>query len=146
MFDNSIEPAAPARPVTARKPERKEEWNEMPIREATPAETRSLRSTPHPETDAVAKRHNLYTADKWRSRVYYTDYQQKTEVIRANAQRISTKHDDRQTVSVMLDLAQERGWETIKLRGSDTFKAEAWVQAQVRGIATDGYRPTNTDL
>jgi hypothetical protein len=147
MFDNSIEPAA--RPIAARKPERKDDWDEMPIREATRAETQKLKSNPGPhagETDAVAKRHNLYTADKWSSRVYYADYQQKSEVMRANSNRITTKLDDRQTVSAMLDLAQARGWQSINLRGTESFKREAWVQAQVRGIATEGYQPKTTDM
>ena len=83
-FDNgnSIEPAAPARPAAARKPDPAE----IPIREATPTEMRALRSRPAPhdsETDAVARRHNLYMAERRSTRIYYTDYQQKSEVMRA---------------------------------------------------------------
>jgi hypothetical protein len=142
---NSIEPAAPARPVVARKPDPVE----MPIREATPAEMRALRSQPAPQevdTDAVARRHDLYIAARRSTRIYYTDYQQKSEVMRAAPQRITTKLDDRQTVSAMLDLAQVRGWQSVKLRGTDNFKREAWVQAQVRGMQTEGYQPKATDM
>ena len=82
-FDNgnSIEPAAPARPAAARKPDPAE----IPVREATPTEMRALRSRPAPhdsETDAVARRHNLYMAARRSTRIYYTDYQQKSEVMR----------------------------------------------------------------
>jgi hypothetical protein len=146
-FDNgnSIEPAAPARPAAARKPDPAE----IPVREATPTEMRALRSRPAPqeaETDAVARRHNLYIAARRSARIYYTDYQQKSEVMRAAPQRITTRLDDRQTVSAMLDLAQARGWQSVKLRGTDTFKREAWVQAQVRGMQTEGYQPKATDV
>jgi hypothetical protein len=146
-FDNgnSIEPAAPARPVVARKPAPAD----IPIREATPAEMRALRSRPAPhdiETDAVARRHNLYMAERRSTRIYYTDYQQKSEVMRAAPARIMTRLDDRQTVSAMLDMAQARGWQSVKLRGTDTFKREAWVQAQVRGMQTEGYQPKATDM
>ena len=146
-FDNgnSIEPVAPARPAVARKPDPAE----MPIREATPTEMRALRSRPAPhaaETDAVARRHNLYMAERRSTRIYYTDYQQKSEVMRAAPQRITTRLDDRQTVSAMLDLAQARGWQSVKLRGTDSFKREAWVQAQVRGMQTEGYQPKATDM
>jgi hypothetical protein len=147
-FDNgnSIEPAAPARPVVARKPDPAE----IPIREATPIEMRALlrsRAAPHEaETDAVARRHNLYMAERRSTRIYYTDYQQKSEVMRAAPQRITTRLDDRQTVSAMLDLAQSRGWQSVKLRGTDNFKREAWVQAQVRGLQTEGYQPKATDM
>jgi len=101
-------------------------------------------------TDEIAKQHNLYTSDqltmRGKARVYFADYQQKSEVMRAHENRISTKNDDRQTVAAMLDLAQSRGWDRIKLTGTAEFKREAWVQAQVRGIETEGYRPQQTDL
>ena len=146
-FDNgnSIEPAAPARPVVASKPDPAD----IPIREATPTEMRALRSRPAPhvaETDLVARRHNLYMAERRSTRIYYTDYQQKSEVMRAAPARITTRLDDRQTVSAMLDLAQARGWQSVKLSGTDSFKREAWVQAQVRGMQTEGYQPKATDM
>ena len=147
-FDNgnSIEPAAPARSAAAA---RKPDPAEIPIREATPTEMRALRSRPAPhvaETDAVARRHNLYMAERRSARIYYTDYQQKSEVMRAAPARITTRLDDRQTISAMLDLAQARSWQSVKLRGTDSFKREAWVQAQVRGMQTEGYQPKATDM
>ena len=96
--------------------------------------------------DEVAKQHSLYTADRWNGRRYFSDFQQKTEVMRANDTRISTRLDDRQTVGIMLDLAQSRGWDTVRLRGTQDFKREAWVQAKVRGLSTEGYSPKSTDL
>jgi len=122
MFDNTIEPAEPRRRPAA-----------------TPA-----------HTDAIAKQHNLYTTQiqtfGGTARVYYADYQQKSEVMRAHDQRISTKLSDRQTVSAMMDLAKSRGWERLTLRGTQSFKREAWVQAQVRGVQAEGYKPKDTDM
>jgi Large polyvalent protein-associated domain 7 len=116
----------------------------------TPEEPRRRPVAKDAHTDAVAQQYNLYTADNaslWgKTRVYYADYQQKSEVMRAQADRITTKLDDRHTVSTMLDLAQSRGWDRIKLRGSKSFRREAWVQAQVRGIEASGYRPLQTDM
>jgi hypothetical protein len=116
----------------------------------TPQEPRRRPVAKDTHADAVAKQHNLYTADNaslWgKTRVYYADYQQKSEVMRAQEDRITTKLDDRQTVSALLDLAQSRGWDRINLRGSQNFRREAWVQAQVRGIKASGYRPRQTDM
>lgn len=140
---NSIEPVEirEARPTTSAN---------TPIREETRAEQRQRNrlSAPPAQSDAVAQRHNLYTADRRfpAARVYYSDYQQKQEVMRAKAKMITTRSDDRQTVGAMLDLAQSRGWQTVKLRGTDEFRREAWVQAQVRGMKADGYAARNTDL
>ncbi len=103
------------------------------------------RPTEPEKPDPVAKQHGLYTTEKRGTRRYYSDYQQKEEVMRADPKRISTKLDDKQTVSAMLDLAQSRGWDTVRLKGSKDFQREAWVQSQVRGIAAEGYKPSATD-
>ena len=95
--------------------------------------------------DAIATKHGLYTAERGKVRHYYADYQQKTEVMRADPSTIRTKMADSQTVGAMLDLAQSRGWDTVKLRGTQDFQREAWVQAQVRGMKAEGYKPTATD-
>jgi hypothetical protein len=141
--NNSIEP------VEIREP-RPAASEGVPIRAETRAEERRRsRHTAAPaQTDSVAQRHNLYTADRRfpAARVYYSDYQQKQEVMRAKPGVITTKSDDRQTVAAMLDLAQSRGWQTVRLRGTDAFKREAWVQAQVRGMKADGHTVRNTDL
>ncbi len=97
------------------------------------------------QPDAVSERHNLYVAEKRGTRTYFADYQQKQEVMRADTKRISTKQDDRQTVAAVLDLAEERGWQKLRLRGTESFRREAWVQAQVRGIEAEGYKATATD-
>jgi hypothetical protein len=121
MFENRIEPTEPRRrPVAAKA-----------------------------HTDDIAKQHNLYTAQiqtfRGPARVYYADYQEKSVVMRAHETRITTKLDDRQTVSAMLDLAESRGWDRLNLRGTDNFKREAWVQAQIRGLEVKGYEPKTTD-
>ena len=141
MFENSIEPVRTTGSARKERPA-----DDIPIREAIPAEERRHRQAPPAKPDDVAKRHNLYTADRRSTRIYYADYQQKSEVMRAKPERISTRLDDRQTVSAMLDLAESRGWRTVSLRGRDAFRREAWVQAEVRGIAAEGYQPSNTDL
>jgi hypothetical protein len=144
---NSIEPATDAAGSVRKDLSR---GDGMPIREATRAEEKRRRPTAaDADTDAVAKRHNLYTANQRfpsAARIYYSDYQQKSEVMRAKLRQITTKLDDRQTVSAMLDLVQSRNWQAIRLRGSDSFRREAWVQAQVRGLQTEGYKPAATDL
>lgn len=66
--------------------------------------------------------------------------------MRAHDNRITTKFDDQKTVSAILDLAESRGWQRVKLTGSNEFKREAWVQAQERGIETVGYKPKQTDI
>ena len=173
--ENSIEPVRGELPVTAargtNRPATRTAADEPPIREMTPTElasaARRQRSTAEPDPigaapearrgffrrrpveapklDAVAQRHGLYIAEKRGTRTYYADYQQKREVMRADGNRISTKLDDKQAVTAVLDLAAARGWNRVRVRGTEDFKRETWVQAQVRGMAAEGYKPSATD-
>lgn len=143
--ENSIEPSS----ASIAKPARKigitaTEANPI-VAVPEPKQQRQAAQAAEPGPDAVAKRHGLYTADRGKVRHYYADYQQKTEIMRADPTRIRTRMADKQTIGAMLDLAQSRGWSTVKLRGNSDFQREAWVQAQVRGIAVEGYKPTATD-
>lgn len=58
---------------------------------------------------------------------------------------LHTSKSDKDTIKAMLDMAQSKGWESIKLKGSEEFKREAWMEAQMRGIKTKGYEPTEKD-
>lgn len=62
------------------------------------------------------------------------------------ADKLSTKESDPKTISDMLDKAKSESWQSIKLSGTEEFKREAWIQAQLRGIETSGYKPTETDI
>jgi hypothetical protein len=45
-----------------------------------------------------------------------------------------------------VELARAKGWETIRVAGSDKFKAEAWFHASSAGLRVEGYEPTEQDL
>ena len=117
---------------------------EGPVQRSRLFRPRPLEPSSIPD-DPPSIRHSFYIMQKGETRLYYADYQQKQLAITADKARIRTTLDDRATVKAMLDLAQARGWESVKVKGSETFKREAWVQAQVSGIAVTGYKPTETD-
>lgn len=59
---------------------------------------------------------------------------------------IQTARDDKQTIQDMLDVAKAKGWDSIKISGSQEFKQQMWLEAESRGIATKGYKPSPEDL
>lgn len=63
----------------------------------------------------------------------------------AEDKRILTQHDSAQVVASMVDLAEARGWTSLKVTGTDEFKREAWLQASLRDFEVSGYRPTKLD-
>lgn len=58
---------------------------------------------------------------------------------------INTSRQDEKTISAMIDLAESKGWKSIKLKGTQEFKQKAWLEASLRGIETSGYTPTEQD-
>lgn len=54
--------------------------------------------------------------------------------------------DDISVIPSMLDLAQDRGWTSIRVAGSKEFKRNVWLAAQARGMETNGYEPSERDL
>ena len=78
-------------------------------------------------------------------RRYYGDLQGKQLAFKADKKAITTKQEDKATVSSMLDVAQAAGWTSLHVRGTTAFKREAWVEAQARGLAVKGYEPTADD-
>ena len=69
-----------------------------------------------------------------------------TVVFQDKGNKLSTPKEDAQTISDMLDVAQAKNWGSIKISGSKEFKQQMWLEANLRGIATSGYKPSKEDL
>jgi hypothetical protein len=60
---------------------------------------------------------------------------------------IATPHNDPDVVRSMVELAEAKGWDSIKLKGNDeAFKREAWFQASLKGMDVQGYKPKDVDI
>lgn len=60
--------------------------------------------------------------------------------------KIKTAKNDPQTISDMLDTAQAKNWDSINISGSRDFRRQMWLEAELRGIASTGYKPNKEDL
>ena len=58
---------------------------------------------------------------------------------------LTTEHEDPAVIHGMLLLAQAKGWTSLRVNGSDRFKAEAWMSATMVGIEVQGYQPREID-
>lgn len=59
--------------------------------------------------------------------------------------RLTTDHDDPTVIHGMVLRAQEKGWTSLRVRGSEGFKVEVWLQATLAGIEVEGYNPREID-
>jgi putative DNA primase/helicase len=76
---------------------------------------------------------------------YFFRDRQQVLAFEDNGKRISTMHDDRDVARSMIELAEAKGWHSIKLKGSEDFKREAWLEASSRGMQVRGFRPKEND-
>lgn len=69
-----------------------------------------------------------------------------TVLIEDKGKSIHTTRSDQQTIQDMLAVAQAKNWDSIKISGSQEFRQQMWLEAESRGIATKGYKPSPEDL
>lgn len=59
--------------------------------------------------------------------------------------KLETKLNSPSVAADLVRIAAERNWTEIKITGTPEFKSEVWMEAESRGIATTGYKPTDID-
>jgi hypothetical protein len=59
--------------------------------------------------------------------------------------KLETKLNSPSVAADLVRIAAERNWKEIKINGTPEFKSEVWMEAESRGIATTGYKPTDID-
>lgn len=60
--------------------------------------------------------------------------------------KLTTTESSPVLVKSMLQVAEDNGWSSIKLKGTDEFKRQGWLEASLRGMEVKGYKPTEQDL
>lgn len=100
---------------------------------------RSLRRGDVPE-EVLAR----FVTDVARGRTlgFYVDARATRPAFRDRGDRLFVDRNDPAAIRAMVTVAQHRGWTTIKVRGDESFRREAWLEAQRRGLEVQGYAPT----
>ena len=95
------------------------------------------------EAAAESLRHRFLEADH---KFYFRGPGEADTVAFADhGRRLTTEHEDPAVIHGMLLLAQAKGWTSLRVNGSDRFKAEVWMSATKAGIEVQGYRPREID-
>jgi len=59
--------------------------------------------------------------------------------------KLETPSNSHMVAETLVRIAQRRGWDEIRVTGTETFRREAWYEAARRGITVRGYTPTEVD-
>ena len=95
------------------------------------------------EAAAESLRHRFFEAD---NKFYFRGPGEADTVAFADhGRRLTTDQEDPSVIHGMLLLAQAKGWTSLRVNGSDRFKAEAWMSATMAGIEVQGYHPREID-
>jgi hypothetical protein len=79
------------------------------------------------------------------SKYYFKDQPGKL-ALKDNGERMVTASNDDRVAKAMATMAEAKGWKTIKVSGHPDFQREVWMEANLRGIETRGFKPTEQDL
>lgn len=60
--------------------------------------------------------------------------------------KLETQTNSPTVADSMVKIAQARGWDEIRVTGTETFKREVWFKAASQGMHVRGYTPNDADL
>ena len=58
---------------------------------------------------------------------------------------LSTESNDRTVIAHMVEVAKAKGWGELNLKGTEEFRREAWMAAELAGLQSRGFKPTPQD-
>lgn len=101
-----------------------------------------LDSTPKPRRDLPADIASSYliVGDK----AYSRDKRDKVAFV-DKADKLHTASRDPALATTFVRIADERGWTELRVKGTEDFRREVWLEASARGISVSGYKPDAKD-
>ena len=75
-------------------------------------------------------------------RFYFPDG---TPAFRDHGRRLTTPSENSEVIRSLIDIAHARGWSEVTLSGTVRFRAEAWQQSRLAGLAVRGYQATELE-
>ena len=77
---------------------------------------------------------------------YYENASDTKPAFRDKGDRLVADNNSLDLIRDMLEIAEHRGWDRVRVSGTEEFRREAWREAALRGIEVDGYRPKPREL
>jgi hypothetical protein len=77
---------------------------------------------------------------------FYADASVKAPAFRDKGRQLAAAKSDPNAIRDMTAIAHHRGWTIVVVRGSASFRREAWLAGRTVGIEVRGYRPTERDV
>lgn len=99
---------------------------------------------PKPIPDELNKKY-IIDGDNEKGKYYFKE-KPDVEAFRDKGSKLLTTSTATSVAKSMVALAETKQWEKIKLSGTEKFRREVWMEAKLRGMEVDGYKPSQQDL
>jgi hypothetical protein len=127
-----------------------------PGRDDAPARETAQAKNDEPEGPSTTKRnpifaHTGYVLPKSVEALYVARdgkfVERKSERIHFedSGKKLSTTSEDRRVIENMIEVAKAKNWDRLELRGTEEFRRQAWITAELAGLESHGYKPTEQD-
>ena len=155
---NAIEPSfeKQAQPLTPSEDAKRDAW----VKKAAPVETPKPAAAA-PVADNKVESDEIFTArtadvkpvvppdvEKQYLRVGDKFYNSKNTDLVAfedKGNKLETRSNSEQIAASMVRIAEARGWDEIKVTGTESFRRDAWLEAASRGMRVKGYEASEQD-
>jgi len=76
---------------------------------------------------------------------YYVPNNTKVVAFVDRGDKLETPSSAPQIAKSLVAIAEARGWDELRVKGTDGFRREVWLEASSKGIHVDGYKPSEVD-
>jgi hypothetical protein len=76
---------------------------------------------------------------------FYDPKDSETLVFEDKGNKLETRSNSETVAKSLVRIAEARGWDEIKVSGSESFRKEVWLEAMQHGMSVKGYRVTEED-
>jgi hypothetical protein len=119
----------------AMRPRRQGGANEMDLDDALPDLSKDKAPVPKDIEDTYLRVGNRFHFTSKPDVQAFTD----------KGDKLETKSDSAQIANDLVRIAHLRGWEDIKVKGSEEFRRQVWMEASLQGMHVKGYKPSEAD-
>ena len=75
----------------------------------------------------------------------FLDRKSETVHFEDKGRSLSTASEDRDVIAHMVEVAKAKNWGELQLKGSEEFRRQAWIAAELAGVPTRGFKPAAQD-
>ena len=84
---------------------------------------------------------NLYVAHEGK----FLDRKSETVHFEDKGRTLWTASEDRDVIVHMVEVAKAKNWGELQLKGTEVFRRQAWIAAELAGVPTRGFKPNAQD-